>query len=80
VPRRLGVAVAMLVFALCVLCGMAADNSFTETVARALKAMFGTLVVGLIVGAMAQKMLEENLKELARKSEVSEAKTPRRDR
>ena len=79
-PRRLGVAVAMVVFALCVLCGMAADNSFTETVARALKAMLATLVVGLIVGAMAQKMLDENLKELARKSELSEAKTPRGDR
>jgi len=80
VPRRLAVAVALLAFALCLACGMAADNSFNETVARALKAMFATLVVGLIVGAMAQKMLEENLKELAKKSEISEAKTQPSDR
>jgi hypothetical protein len=80
VARRLGVAVAMLVFALCLMAGMAADNSFTVTVSRALEAMFGTLVVGLIVGAMAQKMLEENLKELVRKSEISEAKLQPKDR
>jgi uncharacterized membrane-anchored protein YhcB (DUF1043 family) len=49
-------------------------------VARALKAMFATLVVGLVVGAMAQRMLEENLKELAKKSEISEAKPQPRDR
>ena len=79
-PRRLAVAVALLVFALCLACGMAADNSFNETVARALKAMFATLVVGLIVGAMAQRMLEENLKEMAKKSEISEAKPQPRDR
>lgn len=79
-PRRLAVAVALVVFALCLACGMAADNSFNETVSRALKAMFATLVVGLIVGAMAQKMLEENLKDLATKSEISEAKPRPKDR
>ena len=79
-PRRLAVAIALLVFALCLVLGMAAENSFVETLSRALKAMLGTLVIGLIVGAMAQKMLEENLKQLAEKSKIQEAKGESKDR
>jgi predicted dinucleotide-utilizing enzyme len=76
----MAVAVALIVFALCLVLGLAADNSFTETVSRALKAMFGTLVIGLVVGAMAQKMLEENIKQLAKKSQIQEAKPQTKDR
>lgn len=71
-PRRLAVAVALLVFALCLICGIGAGNDFAETVTRALKGMFCTLLVGLVVGAMAQKMLNENVP--VRKSENSSAK------
>jgi hypothetical protein len=42
--------------------GIQADNPFTTAVSRALVAMMGTMVVGLIVGWMAQKMLDENVK------------------
>ena len=79
-PRRLAVAVALVVFAVCLLCGMAAENSFAETVRRALIAMFVTLVVGLVVGAMGQKMLEENVAALEKKSQDSEAKPDGGDR
>jgi NhaP-type Na+/H+ or K+/H+ antiporter len=67
VPRRLAVALSLVVFAVCVLCGMQAGNTFAETVIRALKAMLGTLVIGMIIGAMAQKMLDENAAQLKEK-------------
>ena len=79
-PRRLAVAVALLAFTVCVICGMAAENSFAETLRRALIAMFVTLAVALIVGFMGQKMLEENVKTLMKKSEVSETKPEPKDR
>jgi hypothetical protein len=78
--RKMAVSVSLVVFALCLTLGLAADNSFVETVSRALKALFGTLVVGLLVGAMAQKMLEENIKQLAKKSQIQEAKSQPQDR
>jgi H+/gluconate symporter-like permease len=74
VPRRLAVVIALVVFAVCILSGMAADNTFSETLRRALIGMFGTLVIGLVVGGMAQKMLEENAKQLEKKPENSETK------
>ena len=79
-PRRLAVAVALLVCAVCVLCGLAADNTFAEIVWRALKAMFATLAIGLVVGTMAQKMLDDSVKELERKSGNSETKLEPKDR
>lgn len=78
--RRIAAALSLLVFAMCVVCGVAAQNSFAETLARALEGMFVTLVVGLIIGAMAQKMLDENLAQIAKKSKVSEAKSTAADR
>lgn len=79
-PRKIAAALALLVFAICLLCGVAAHNSFEEVLVRALEAMFATLVVGLIIGAMAQKMIEENIAQIAKKSEVSEAKPTAADR
>jgi NhaP-type Na+/H+ or K+/H+ antiporter len=70
-PRRLAVVVALVVFAVCILSGMAAENTFAETLRRALYGMFGTLVIGLVVGGMAQKMLDENARQLEKKSEDS---------
>ncbi len=61
-PRRLAAVSSLVVFSLClVIGGVQADNPFQTAVARALLAMAGTFVIGLILGMMAQKMLEENL-------------------
>jgi hypothetical protein len=60
--NRLAACCALVVFALCLLLGLEANNSFTTTVSRALAAMAGTYGVGLLLGWIAQKMLDENLK------------------
>jgi hypothetical protein len=54
-------ALALVVFAVCVIAGMGAGNAFETVLSKALVAMAATFVVGLVVGAMAQKMLDENL-------------------
>jgi putative copper export protein len=82
-PQRLAGALALLVFAMCVLIGgLQADNTFGTSVGRALVAMVTTFVIALIVGHMGQWMLEENLKQVKeRKSaENFEAKSPPPDR
>jgi NhaP-type Na+/H+ or K+/H+ antiporter len=60
--NRIAGASAFLVFAVCLLAGLGADNTFATTVERALAAMGVTLVIGLVLGVMARKMLEENVK------------------
>ena len=60
-PKRLAAICALLVFALCLLLGMSANNTFTTTLTRAMIAMTTTFVIGLAIGAAAQKMLDENL-------------------
>jgi NADH:ubiquinone oxidoreductase subunit 6 (subunit J) len=66
--NRMAAVMALLVFVVClVVGGIGADNTFETTVERALTAMAVTLVIGLIVGAMARKMLEENVKSEAEK-------------
>jgi cation transporter-like permease len=80
VPRRLAVVVALVVFAVCLLAGMMAENTFVETVRRALLAMFATLVIGLIIGVMAQRMLDENAKQLENGPEKSPTKVETPDR
>jgi NhaP-type Na+/H+ or K+/H+ antiporter len=61
--NRIAAGMALVVFAICLVVGrFQAQNSFATTVTRALLAMLVTLVIGLIIGAMAQRMLEENLK------------------
>jgi hypothetical protein len=60
--QRIASILALIVFAVClVVGGLEADNPFTTTVGRALVAMAATWVVGLVVGSMAQRMLDENL-------------------
>ena len=59
--RRMAAVLALVVFAVCVIAGMAAGNPFETVLSKALVAMAATFVVGLVVGAMAQKMLDENL-------------------
>ena len=53
---------SLVVFALClVVGGLQAGNPFGTTVLRALAAMGGTFVVGLVVGVMADVMLKESV-------------------
>lgn len=60
--QRLAAVSALMVFAVCLLVGgFAAGNPFVSAVERALVAMLGTLILGLVVGWMAQKMLEESV-------------------
>jgi predicted phage tail protein len=52
---------ALISFALClVLGGLRAGNPFDTTVSRALAAMAATFVIGLVLGGVAQRMLDEN--------------------
>lgn len=79
--RRLAGSMAILAFAICLLIGgWQADNTFTTTVCRALVAMAGTFIIGLILGAVAQKMLDENLRDEEKKLKNNEAKTAAQDR
>ena len=67
-PHRLAASLALLIFAACLwVGGIHAGNPFTTTVLRALLAMAGTYVIGLIVGTMGQKMIEENVKAAEKK-------------
>ena len=58
---RIAAACSLIVFALCLVLGIQAQNTFSTTISRALAAMAGTFVVGLALGAAAQKMLDENI-------------------
>ncbi|MCC6422427.1 MAG: hypothetical protein IT447_03040 [Phycisphaerales bacterium] len=79
--QRMAGSMAVLAFAICLLIGgLQADNTFTTTVSRALVAMAGTFVVGLILGAVARKMLDENLNDEVKKLKNNEAKTATEDR
>jgi hypothetical protein len=76
VPIRIAASLSLVVFAVCVIAGIGAENGFATIVTRALLAMVVTLVIGLVLGAMAQKMLDENLsaaKKVEEKSENGEA-------
>ena len=59
--RRMAAALSLVVFAVCVIAGLNAGNSFETVLTKALLAMAATFGVGLVVGGMAQKMLDENL-------------------
>lgn len=60
-PNRIAGILALIAFAVCLLLGTQADNSFTTVVYRGLLAMLGTYVVGYCVGIAAEKMLSENV-------------------
>jgi hypothetical protein len=78
-PTRLAAILALLVFSACLAGGLEADNTFTTTVARALAAMGGTYVLGLVLGGMGQRMIDENLtpavKETEEPKELKKKKT-----
>ncbi len=70
-PRRIAATMSLLAFAFCLIVGMHAGNPMTTTLWRALVAMAGTLIVGGVVGMMAQRMLDENVR--ARRAEQEDA-------
>ena len=79
--QRMACALALLVFAVCLIIGgLKADNTFATTVVRAVTAMLVTLVIGLVLGAMARKMLDENLKSQEEKLKKGYSKPVRDDR
>lgn len=59
--RRIAASFALIVFAMCLIEGLRAENPFGTVVLRALLGLVATFVVGLILGGMASKMLNENL-------------------
>ena len=59
--RRIAASMALVAFAVCLVMGLRADNTFATILSNALLAMGGTFAVGLVVGAMAQKMVDENV-------------------
>lgn len=78
--RRIAASLALIAFAMCLVMGIMAENPFATTLATGLKAMFGTFFIGLILGTMAQRMLEENLSDVGKKSDLDSTQTPPRDR
>ena len=71
--RRMAGSLALLAFAVCLVAGMNAGNSTATVLSNALAALGGTFVIGLAVGAMAQKMLDENVAAEAAKAAAAEA-------
>ena len=67
--RRLAGCLALLTFAVCIAAGLNAGNTAATILSNALAAMGATFVVGLAVGAMAQKMIDENVAAVAKKAE-----------
>jgi hypothetical protein len=70
--HRIAASLALIAFAIClVVGGMHAGNTFSTTVGRALVAMAVTYVIGLVIGAMGQKVVDENLKSEEEKLKIS---------
>ncbi len=78
--RRIAATLALIVFALCLVMGIVAENDLGTSLSRGLKAMFVTFFVGLALGAMAQRMLDENLSDLEKKKEIEESNSTPQDR
>lgn len=61
-PTRLAATLSLIVFVLClVIGGVQVGNPFGTTVLRALGAMVGTFVIGMVVGVMGEIMLKESV-------------------
>ena len=78
--NRIAVTMSLLAFALCLVMGILAENPFGTVVVRALGAMVVTLIVGMVLGAMGQKMIEESLRPEEKNKEIPESKSAPRDR
>jgi len=81
VPQRIAASLALIAFAVCLIIGgVEVGNPFATTVIRALAAMVCTYVLGLVLGAMAKAMLDENLKMESEKLKNSQTKSSVPDR
>jgi threonine/homoserine/homoserine lactone efflux protein len=69
--RRFAGCLALLTFAVCIVAGLSAGNTAATVLSNALATMGASFVVGLAVGAMAQKMLDENVAAHAAKAEAA---------
>ena len=79
--QRIAGCFSLITFAVCLLIGgLEAGNPFATTVWRALQAMGVTLVLGMVLGAMAKGMLDENLKMEQEKLKNSQPKTAAKGR
>lgn len=78
--KRLSAVMALIVFAFCLFVGMRTGNPFSSTVGRAVVALFATLLLGMVIGTMGEKMLEENLKAQEEKLKNSSTKSEATDR
>jgi hypothetical protein len=58
--RQIAGTVSLIVFAMCLVEGLRAENPFTTVVSRALLALVVTFVVGMVIGLMATRMLKES--------------------
>jgi len=78
--KRMAGVLSIVVFAFCLLLGLRAGNPFDTIVSRALVGMAGTYVVGLILGAVGQRMVDENMRDEERKlrNPSGSATTPER--
>ena len=71
---RIAASLALLAFTMCLIVGAwNAQNPFTTTVGRALLAMGGTFVIGRVIGAMTQKMLDEAAMQKLQKATADKA-------
>ena len=57
--RRIAGVLALIAFALCLVEGLRAENSFATVLGRSLLALVVTLAIGLVIGAMAKKMIAD---------------------
>lgn len=78
--RRIAVALALTAFALCLVMGIMAENDIGTSIWRGLQAMFVTFFVALILGAMAERMLNENLSAYEKNAENSQSNSSASDR
>jgi hypothetical protein len=59
--RRIAACLCLIAFATCLIQGLVAENSFGTVVWRSIQALVVTLLVGLTVGVMLEKMLNESV-------------------
>lgn len=79
--RRIAAALALIAFSFTLVIGaVQAGNSFGTIVLRALAAMAATFVLGLITGAMLNRMVEENVAVQEKKLKELSAESTANDR
>jgi NhaP-type Na+/H+ or K+/H+ antiporter len=80
-PQRIAAVLGLLAFATCLVVGaFQADNTLETTVWRALVALAGTVAIGLVIGWMAQRMLDEHMVLEEKNLKNSAAKSVTEDR